>query len=405
MKMMVCESLPEPVTGLLFSPDGRRLLVRHAGAACLLDAATGRQLAALGRQRKNVSVLAASVTLGRIVAGFEDASLALYDGGGNLLRHIKGAHEGRVGLACFLPNGSRFLTGCENERTVIVRDAMSGEPLVRLPPQETRLTCAIVSSDGSLVMTAADDGTIFIHAAGDGQVVARLWQPDKVYAAGFHPSLPLCFTAAQDGSTILWNFQEEKELAVLFEDVESERSGFSADGRFSRDTRRRWKRGPASGTARPVGCCGALRTGSQPSVISRSPRPVRCWPLSAAMVPSHCTTRPTPGLSACCLRAAKRPAVTIGICFSAGPPTDPCWRRAVMTAQSGSGPAATGARWHSLRAGCRRQDSLLPLTEEVFLLVICPARCCAIGLMNSTRDASQLCVKHAILLGIMGETA
>ncbi len=232
MKMMVCESLPEPVTGLLFSPDGRRLLVRHAGAACLLDAATGRQLAAPGRQRKNVSALAASVTLDRFVVGFEDGSIALYDGEGSLLRQIKGAHDGRVGLADFLPDGSRCLTGCENERTVIVRDATSGEPLVRLPPQETRLTCAAVSPDGSLVMTAADDGSVMIHAVADGQVVNRLWQAGKVYAAGFHPSLPLCWTAAQDGSTILWNFQEEKELAVLFEDVESDRPGFSADGRF-----------------------------------------------------------------------------------------------------------------------------------------------------------------------------
>ncbi|MBY0229966.1 MAG: WD40 repeat domain-containing protein [Gemmataceae bacterium] len=191
-KRLVDEDVPHRAgVGLLFAPDGKRLLhLDEDGGARLIDLGTGKATPAArffrrGREYGYMGIGAAWSPDGALLAGTAEEGIVLRDGRTNAVVRSwehRGRREEIYGITklAWSPDG-RLLAGM-GVRSVVVWEAASGKPVARIEGRSRRLTCLAFSPDGRLLATGGDDANIHLwRSAGPargGDLWARLASED-----------------------------------------------------------------------------------------------------------------------------------------------------------------------------------------------------------------------------------
>jgi WD40 repeat protein len=161
----------DPVYGVAFGPDSRRLLTTASpeGPPKVWDVYAGR--AVLSLPRGNVPWCAAYSPDGRRIAIDRARVVTVYDAqSGKELHSLKG-HPGPVKGVAFSPDGQRIVTG--GYRAVKVWDAHSGQEVLTLQSDVWWVNAVAFSPDGQRLVSV-----------NDGPLV---WEPGQVRVWDAHP--------------------------------------------------------------------------------------------------------------------------------------------------------------------------------------------------------------------------
>jgi WD40 repeat protein len=125
---------------------------------------------------------------------------------------LKG-HTGFVRAAAFSPDGSRIVTGGDDQ-TARVWDARSGALALTLKGHRSGGVSAAFSPDGSRIVTGGDDQTAKVWDARSGALVLTLKGHTDAVQAAFSPDGSRIVTASGDSARV-WDAQPFKpeELA------------------------------------------------------------------------------------------------------------------------------------------------------------------------------------------------
>jgi WD40 repeat protein len=231
----------ERVEALAISPDGKRLATGGAsGIAQILDAETGRELAALKTGGQYVFAAAFSPDGRKIALGTNDspAYLKVFDAQTGQLAweyrsHKTGdgparGHEDAILSVAWSHDGTRLLTS-SYDNTARLFDLTTGEELRVFRGHDWWVWSAAFSPDERWIVTASQDGTAIVWDAATGEARATFrGHVGPVYAAAFAPSqagreardpdgrpkLPhaLVASAGYDKNVILWSPDAVREF-------------------------------------------------------------------------------------------------------------------------------------------------------------------------------------------------
>ena len=193
-----------------------------------------REIFSLNRHRRPVTGVAFSPDGKRILTGSEDMTLKLWDAGkGQELLSIEG-NSGQISSVAFSPDGQRIVSGSvpfASPGMVRVWDAAKGQELLSFK-NNSGVTSVVFSPDGKRLLTGCRDGAV------------KVWDADK--GLGPIPSGTSSTALSPDGKRLLiavghnrlpgdvkpWDAETGQELLVL-----SEKGGrvysvaFSPDGK------------------------------------------------------------------------------------------------------------------------------------------------------------------------------
>ncbi len=225
---------PSAITGLTFSPDGRRLATAHAdGSARLWDVEGLDELLVLPGHRDAVRGLAFSPDGRRFATASADGTARVWDitVGGEL--YYLAGHSDWVRGVAFSHDGTRLATAGW-DRTARVWDADSGNVLRVLRGHKHRVYDVAFSPDGRRLATASADGTARVWDADSGNVLRVLGgHTGWVRGIDFSPDGRRLATASVDSTARVWDAETGRTLLVL-----SGHSGAVRDVVFSPDGRR-----------------------------------------------------------------------------------------------------------------------------------------------------------------------
>jgi WD40 repeat protein len=162
-------SPPGRVTGLAWSPDGKRLAVRSSErAASVWNVETGKVLLNLDCDNDDPytgSSLAWSPDGRRLVIGEADGVARVWDmaTGKVLLKLSENPYPYAIASVAWSPDGKRLASGSSDNKTK-VWDADTGEKLLTLSGQESGVISVAWSPDGKRLASASQDGTIRVYA-------------------------------------------------------------------------------------------------------------------------------------------------------------------------------------------------------------------------------------------------
>jgi sugar lactone lactonase YvrE len=219
-----------------FSPDGRRLASatgiisgqdREAGRVTVWDAQTGREVLTLPGQTTGVGGVFFSPDGRRLATANYDGVAKVWDAlTGAELFVLKG-HTRAVNGVAFSPDGQRLATVSEDrsfskpneDRTVKVWDAHTGQAMLTLPGHSRAVGSVAFSPDSQLLASASQDGTAKIWAAHTGKELFTLTgHKGRLYTVAFSPQnkvFPdrvLLATGGQDTTAKLWDARTGQEL-------------------------------------------------------------------------------------------------------------------------------------------------------------------------------------------------
>jgi WD40 repeat protein len=206
------------VRGVCFSPDGRRLASASGGHDAevkpvpgevkVWDAQTGQeQLSLLGRTSW-VSGVCFSPDGRRLAGAMQGGAVKVWDARtGREMLTLTG-HVSDVRGVCFSPDGRHLASssGVFNYGEVKVWDARSGEELLTLKGHTSMVNAVCFSPDGRRLASATDDGTAKVWDAQTGQELLTLrGHTGQLVGVCFSPDGRHLAGAGIDGAVMLWD--------------------------------------------------------------------------------------------------------------------------------------------------------------------------------------------------------
>jgi WD40 repeat protein len=219
----------ELITGVCYSPDGRRLATASKdGTVKVWDAGTGKEVRALKGHTGPVYSVCFSPDGRRLASGGGAGPHAPFQPGPGEVKAwevetgkevlVLNGHSGPVAAVCYSPDGRRLATA-SNDRTVKVWDAQTGHEILNLQGHTRWVDSVCYSPDGKHLASGGSDGTIKLWDAQTGQEVLRL----RGHTAGVYS---VCFSPdgkrlASAGDTVkVWDVtvgQQERTLNLRFD--------------------------------------------------------------------------------------------------------------------------------------------------------------------------------------------
>jgi WD40 repeat protein len=173
------------VCGIAFAPDGRTLAIAFFDrVARLLDAATGRVTATVGRHDKEVRAVAFSPDGRALATASYDHTVKLWDLPGGAERAVLRGHTDMIFTVAFSPDGARLVSaGGDGVRLWDV----GGKEKHLLRHANFLTRCAAFTPDGRWVLTGGWDGTVRLWDASTGQVRVKFQNLGGVDGIAFSP--------------------------------------------------------------------------------------------------------------------------------------------------------------------------------------------------------------------------
>jgi WD40 repeat protein len=210
-------------TGVAFSPDGRRALTLARSTLRLWDLETGRQLRRFQAVKNYASGKPTFSPDGRralTYAGNGDVEHWDLEGGRQLRRFR--AHASRTADVAFLPDGRRALT-CGWDGCLRLWDLETGKALRRYDTRPHLTVCAVaVSPDGRRALSGSvspdlwEKGEVRLWDVETGQELRRFeGHKSYVYSVAFSPDGRRALSGGRDGVVRLWDVATGKELKRL----------------------------------------------------------------------------------------------------------------------------------------------------------------------------------------------
>ena len=238
------------VTGVVFSPDGRRLATSSDDKTVKLwDAMTGEELRTLAAHADIVTCLAFSPDGTRLVSAGSDRTIRLWDAeNGNELRTF---HSGATGIVCLAYDPGGVFVACGGADGVVrLWDVTSGKVLANGQGHRGRVNDLAISSDGQLLATAGEDALIHIwnpsiveHSDQIHPIRTLRDYTDRVVSMSFSPDGKRLASTGPHSTARIWDVPTGQEIINLVTrtgDDGNPRTLFSPDGRFLLLSRGTW---------------------------------------------------------------------------------------------------------------------------------------------------------------------
>jgi len=197
------------VTGVAFSPDGRRIAsASYDGTVKVWDAGTGQEKLTLKGHTDPVTGVAFSPDGRRIASASGDYTVKVWDAGtGQETLTLKG-HTGPVTGVAFSPDGRRIASASHDE-TVKVWDAGTGQETLTLKGHTGRVEGVAFSPDGRRIASASYDQTVKIWDASTGRETLTLkGHTGSVEGVAFSPDGRRIASASWDETVKVWGARD-----------------------------------------------------------------------------------------------------------------------------------------------------------------------------------------------------
>lgn len=189
-----------------FSPDGRWVGTGAAdGRARLFDAKSGAPVGAEMVHPSDVNDVHFRPDGKALLTACTDGAARLWSvPEGKELWTEPAWHKGSVWTAEF-SRDSRYVVTASEDRTAVIRDALTGRPVAAPLRHDRGVAMAGFSPDGRWVLTCSADRTARVWDVATGRPVSAVMRHrDKVTFARFSPDGTLVLTGCNDGTARLW---------------------------------------------------------------------------------------------------------------------------------------------------------------------------------------------------------
>lgn len=211
------------IGGMAFSPDGKRIVTGSSdGTARVWDVVTGKEV----RQFKSSgSITSATFSPDgkQVLTWSADVVARLWDvDTGKVVGKFQ-AGEQRPGTvaaftqsATFSADGKRVLTGGMLGDAARLWDTATGKELTKFVGHKSVIASAVVSPDGTQVLTGSWDGTARIWDATTGKELQPLkGHKGKVFSVAFFPDGKRVATAGEDRTVRIWEAATGKQVRSI----------------------------------------------------------------------------------------------------------------------------------------------------------------------------------------------
>ncbi|MCW5559263.1 MAG: serine/threonine protein kinase, partial [Verrucomicrobiae bacterium] len=205
------------VTWIEFSPDGERVATVGDEIVQIWEARTGSPA---GKPIRHSEVERASFSPDGLQIlthsqGRGETTARLWDWREGRLVGQPMPHDSRIWCAVFSSDGKRLLTGC-GDKTARVWNAETGLPIGVPMRHDHEVVAVAFSPNGTLALTGSQDGTARLWKADTGIALGeRMLHGREVWAVAFSMDGERVLTGSVDGTARLWNGHTGERLPTV----------------------------------------------------------------------------------------------------------------------------------------------------------------------------------------------
>lgn len=223
------------ITDVVWSADGQLILSGSSDAALRLwSSDTSTDMARL--VLPNTSITAATYSGNLAVATTLDQRLVVWDWQQNKIisEFLLTSHTDRVNAVAISPDRTQALTA-STDRTLILWDLATGEPLQTLRGHSNQVNDVTFSIDGNHAISGARDRTLILWDLTTGAAVRTFEarHTNSILAVALSPDGSRVASASADRSVIVWSIATGQVIYTLMGHTNNVSDvAFSADGRW-----------------------------------------------------------------------------------------------------------------------------------------------------------------------------